>query len=59
MAGPAMSSFAIAGDVPNALEYLLLSFQQKTLPPWDEWWQANRDYDVLREEGGPDAATGH
>jgi hypothetical protein len=29
------------------------------LPPWDEWWQANRDYDVLREEGGPDAATGH
>jgi hypothetical protein len=51
MAGPAMSPFAIAGDVPNALEYLLLSFQQKTLPPWDEWWQTNRDYDSIRKDG--------
>jgi hypothetical protein len=54
MAGPAMSKWAIHGDVPNGLEYLLLSFQQKTLPPFEDWWEANRDYNAKDWRAGPD-----
>lgn len=59
MAGPAMSKWALQGDVPNGLEYLLLSFQQKALPPFEEWWRANRDYEAKDWKAGPDATTDH
>lgn len=59
MAGPAMSKWAIHGDIPNGLEYLLLSFQQKTLPPWEEWWTTYRDYNDKDWKAGPDATTSH
>jgi hypothetical protein len=29
--------------VPNALEYLLVPFQQKAPPPWEEWCKADPD----------------
>lgn len=51
-AGPAGSPHAIGGDIPNAMEYLMLSLQGKQLPDWQEWWSTNRNYESRLKEDG-------
>lgn len=39
-----------AGDVPNALEYLMWVMQGRTVEDWPEWWRKHYNYPAQEDE---------